>query len=62
MPRTRKESIKRPRSTCNRPWDIHGAHNWQHGDQKLWCPGTDGSNPQIPDALRAALRAADSGE
>ena len=46
----------RIRSTC-RTFTIHGAHYWEQGDMKLWCPGTDGSNPQIPDILRKQLRA-----
>jgi hypothetical protein len=45
----------RIRSTCFRR-DVHGAHDWDKGDASLWCPGTDGSNPQIPAALRVKLR------
>lgn len=45
----------RTRSTCY-GYTVHGAHNWDKGDSRLWCPGTDGSNPQIPDALREKLR------
>ena len=46
---------RRVRSTCSR-FTIHGAHKWDKGDARLWCPGTDGSNPQIPPALRRQLR------
>lgn len=48
------------RSTCYK-YTIHGAHNWDKGDAKLWCPGTDGSNPQIPDELKEELRRGRSG-
>jgi hypothetical protein len=46
----------RTRSTCGKPWDVHGSHDWNKGDARLWCPGTDGSNPQIPDDLKRELR------
>lgn len=46
----------RIRSTCY-DTTTHGAHDWDKGDSKLWCPGTDGSNPQIPPALRKKLSA-----
>ena len=51
----------RTRSTCGpgqHPGlpEVHGSHDWEHGDARLWCPGTDGSNPQIPEALRRELR------
>ncbi len=45
----------RTRSTCNRPMPEHGSHDWNKGDAKLWCPGTDGSNPQIPQDLKSKL-------
>jgi len=45
----------RIRSTCF-AHTIHGAHNWTKGNLKLWCPGTDDSNPQIPDDLKKQLR------
>ena len=43
-----------PRSTCF-DCSAHPAHNWDKGDAKLWCPGTDGSNPQVPSALAKEL-------
>ena len=46
----------RIRSTCRDFGSLHGSHDWDHGDAKLWCPGTDGSNPQIPKVLRTELR------
>lgn len=47
--------IRRIRSTCFQH-PIHSAHDWDKGDARLWCPGTDGSNPQIPERLRVMLR------
>lgn len=46
----------RIRSTCDIPWTVHGSHDWDKGDARLWCPGTDGSNSQIPDDLKHELR------
>ena len=45
----------RRRSTCYTR-TVHGDHNWDKGYARLWCPGTDGSNPQIPPVLKAELR------
>ncbi len=52
-----KECMSRPRSTCHNYGPPHAAHNWEQGSAKLWCPGTDGSNPQIPDKLAKKLMA-----
>lgn len=52
----------RIRSTCDRPWEVHKSHDWDKGDARLWCPGTDGSNPQIPDELKDELRDASEDE
>ena len=46
---------RRIRSTCHK-FTIHVAHYWEQGDAKLWCPGTDGSNPQVPKKLGDALK------
>lgn len=51
----------RRRSTCGPGQvrgleSIHGSHDWDHGDARLWCPGTDGSNPQITESLRRKLK------
>lgn len=45
----------RTRSTCF-THARHGSHDWDKGDVRLWCPGTDGSNPQVPAALQKQLR------
>lgn len=55
MMRTREDALKRARSTCH-SFTVHGAHDWDQGDSKLWCPGTDDSNPQVPAALGKMLR------
>ena len=46
------ECMSRPRSTCHDYGPPHAAHDWEQGTAKLWCPGTDGSNPQVPTSLK----------
>lgn len=48
---------RRPRSTCF-GHTKHPAHNWMHVTLPLWCPGTDGSNPQVPPALAKEMKEA----
>ncbi len=55
------ECASRPRSTCHNYGPPHAAHNWEQGTAKLWCPGTDGSNPQVPADLAKILKASPTG-
>lgn len=45
----------RHRSTCF-TYTTHPSHNWEHVTTPLWCPGTDGSNPQVPPVQAKELR------